>query len=53
MKNGKSEGVDKIPAEMLKCLRGKTKEELVEICQQIYKTGEWPKDFMDTVMVPL
>lgn len=45
--------MDEIPAEMIKCLGEKAKEELIRICQQIYLTGEWPKDFMETGMVPL
>ena len=37
----------------------KATEELIEICQQIYiyiyicTTGEWPSDFLQTVMIPL
>ena len=53
MKRGKAEGIDCIPAEFLKTLGEKAKEELVEICQQIYETGKWPEDFLRTVMVPL
>jgi len=36
LKNGKAEGVDDIPGEMLKCLGEKATEKLIEICQQIY-----------------
>jgi hypothetical protein len=46
MKLGKAEGIDCIPAEFLKTLGEKAKEELVEICQQIYETGKWPEDFL-------
>ena len=53
MKLGKAEGIDCIPAEFLKTLGEKAKEELVEMCQQIYETGKWPEDFLQTVMVPL
>ena len=53
LKDGKAEGMDDIPAEMIKCLGGKAKEELIRLCQQIYRTGEWPNDFTETVMVPL
>ena len=38
---------------MLKCLGEKATEELTEICQQIYTIGEWPSDFLQTVMIPL
>jgi len=53
MKLGKAEGIDCIPAEFLKTLGETANEELEEICQQIYDTGKWPKDFLRTVMVPL
>jgi len=53
LKNGKAEGVDDISGEMLKCLGEKAIEELIEICQQIYTTGEWPSDFLQTVMISL
>jgi Reverse transcriptase (RNA-dependent DNA polymerase) len=53
MKLRKAEGIDGIPAEFLKALGDKAKEELIEICQQIYETGKWPEDFLRTVMVPL
>jgi hypothetical protein len=53
LKNGKSEGVDELPAEMIKCLGEKAKEEMIRLCQEIYLTGEWPSDFVETVMVPL
>jgi len=49
----KSERVDDIQAEMIKCMGEKAKEELIGICQQIYRTGKWPNDFTETVMVPL
>jgi hypothetical protein len=53
LKDGKSEGVDEIPAEMIKCLGEKAKEELVKLCQEIYTTGEWPSDFVEMIMIPL
>jgi len=53
LQNGKAEGVDDIPGKMLKCIGEKAIEELIEICQQIYTTGEWPSDFLQTVMIPL
>jgi len=39
MKQRKAQGIDGIPAEFLKTLGEKAKEELTEICQQIYETG--------------
>ena len=53
MKVKKSEGIDEIPAEFIKSLGEKATEELVKICQTIYESGEWPDDFMQTIMVPL
>ena len=29
------------------------KDELVQICHQIFTSGEWPVDFMQSVVVPL
>ena len=43
MKNNKAEGVDNIPAEMLKNLGEKATGELVRLCQDIYNTGKWPE----------
>lgn len=51
--NNKAEGIDNIPAEFLKTLGEKATQELVEICQTIYNTGEWPEDFLQTIMVPI
>jgi len=53
MKNKKAEGVDGIPAEMLKNLGDQGTEELKNICKQIYSTGEWPDDFTKAIMIPL
>lgn len=38
---------------MLKNLAEGAARELVRLCQEIYRTGEWPKDFLQTVMVPI
>jgi hypothetical protein len=35
LKNGKSEGIDEIPAELLKVLGEKGKRELFKLCQDI------------------
>ena len=48
LKNGKSEGIDNIPAEFMKNLNEEATKDLIEICQTIYKKGTWPKDFMNT-----
>ena len=54
MKLKKSEGIDEIPAEFIKKNLGiKATEELVSICQEIYESGIWLDDFMQTIMVSL
>lgn len=45
MKKNKFERRDDIPAKMLKCMMKKATAELVNTCQRIHTTGEWPKDF--------
>jgi len=49
MKLGKK-GVD---VEMFKSLSEKATKELVQICQQIYTSGDWPVVFMQFVLAPL
>ena len=53
LKVGKSEGVDKVPAELLKALGERGRKELFGICQDIYVTGEWPDDFTQATIVTL
>jgi hypothetical protein len=53
MKSNKTEGVDTIPAEMLKKFGTKATEILIRLCQDIYTTGIWPEDFLQSVMIPL
>ncbi len=53
MKNNKAEGIDNIPVEVLRILGEKATDELVSICQDIYRRGIWPEDFLQTVMIPL
>ena len=53
MKNGKAVGVDDVPAEILKILDGVALEKLVELCKQIYETGDWPEDFTRIAMIPI
>jgi len=53
MKNNKAEGVDNIPAEILKNLGEKATGELIRLCQDIYNTGKWPEDFLQTIMIPI
>ena len=53
MKDGKAAGCDKITAELIKNSGTTTTNELVQICQQIYNKGFWPKVFLKTVMIPI
>ncbi|PGH37471.1 MAG: hypothetical protein CRN43_21000, partial [Candidatus Nephrothrix sp. EaCA] len=53
MNNNKTEGIDSIPAEVLKSLGEKAVNELIELCQDIYRTGNWPEDFLQTIMIPI
>jgi len=53
MKNNKTESVDGIPVEILKCLGDRTTEIFVNVCQRIHDTGEWTEDFLESVIVPM
>ena len=53
LKNNKAEGIDNIPAEMLKSLEDGAMKELIRICQDIYITGEWPEDFLQSIIIPI
>ena len=53
MKNGKAVGIDEIPIELLRCMGEEGLEEIVKLCNSIYIRGEWPKDFVKTVMIPI
>jgi len=42
-----------MPAELLKAVGVKGRRELYDICNEIYVTGEWPDDFLDSVIIPI
>ena len=52
MKNGKATGIDGIPIELIKCL-GEGKKEILSLFKNIYNEGEWPEEFMETVLLPI
>ena len=52
MKNGKATEVDGIPIELVKCL-GEGKKEILSLFKNIYNEGEWPEEFMETVLLPI
>jgi len=53
LKNKKATGPDGIPAELLKALGSAGKRELFEICNEIYIRGEWPEDFLESIIIPI
>jgi Reverse transcriptase (RNA-dependent DNA polymerase) len=53
LKNNKAEGIDNIPAEMLKSLEEGAMKEMIQICQDIYTTGIWPEDFLQAIIIPI
>src|SRR6218665_3525325 len=53
MNHNPTEGIDSIPANVLKSLGEKAVNELIELCQDIYRTGNWPEDFLQTIMIPI
>jgi exonuclease III len=53
LKKNKAAGVDDIPSEFLQALGEKGEKEMVELCVEMYREGEWPEDFNKVVMIPL
>ena len=53
LNNGKAVGVDEIPAEMLKCLGEAGVTLITKIINRIYKTGEIPDDFKNSIFIPI
>jgi len=53
LKNNKAEGIDEIPAELLKYMGNTAVKVFTHLCQKIYETGKWPADFLQTVIIPL
>ena len=49
----KASGGDKIPAELLQILKNDVVKVLHSICQQIWKTQQWPKDWKRSVFIPI
>ena len=50
--NKLSEG-DGIPVELFQILKGHAVEVLHSICQQIWKTQQWPQDWKSSVFIPI
>ena len=53
LKIGKSDGVDNIPAELVQAGGEATIDILTTICNKIWKTGEWPTTWTQSLVITL
>uniref|UniRef100_A0A670J2L0 Reverse transcriptase domain-containing protein n=1 Tax=Podarcis muralis TaxID=64176 RepID=A0A670J2L0_PODMU len=51
--NNKASGSDGIPAELFKILKDDAVKVLHSICQQVWKTQQWPEDWRRSVYIPI
>ena len=49
----KASGGDGIPVELFQILKDEAVEVLLSICQQIWKTQQWPRDWKRSVFIPV
>ena len=49
----KASGCDGIPVELFKILKDNALKVLHSICQQIWKTHQWPQDLKSSVFIPI
>ena len=49
----KASGCDKIPAELFKSLKDDAIKVLHSLCQQIWKTQQWPQDWKRSILIPV
>ena len=49
----KASGGDGIPAELFQILKDDAVKELHSVCQQIWKTQQWPQDWKRSVYIPI
>ena len=49
----KASGGDGLPAELFQILKGDAVQVLNSICQQIWKTQQWPQDWKRSVFIPI
>ena len=49
----KASGGDRIPAELFQILKDDAVKVLHSICQQIWKTQQWPQDWKRSVLIPI
>ena len=53
MTTNKASGGDGIPVELFKILKDDAVKVLHSICQQIWKTHQWPQDWKRSVFIPI
>ena len=49
----KASGSDRIPVELFKILKDNAVKVMHSICQQIWKTQQWPQDWKRSVFIPI
>ena len=49
----KASGGDRIPVELFQILKDDAVKVLHSICQQIWKTQQWPQDWKTSVFIPI
>ena len=49
----KARGDDRIPVELFQILKDDAMKVLYSICQQIWKTQQWPQDWKRSVFIPI
>ena len=49
----KASGGDGIPVELFQILKDNAEKVLQSICQQIWKTQQWPQDWKRSVFIPI
>ena len=49
----KASGGDEIPVELFQILKDDAVKVLHSICQQIWKTQQWPQDWKRSVFIPI
>ena len=52
-KLNKASGGDGIPVELFQILKGDAVKVLHSICQQIWKTQQWPQDWKRSIFIPI
>ena len=49
----KTSGSDRIPVELFQILKNDAVKVLHSICQQIWKTQQWPQDWKRSIFIPI